>query len=132
MINPTTKKSGIFVVDKPEGPSSFSYLGRIKRVLDIRKVGHAGTLDPFARGVLIVMTGFATRLAFLFEELDKEYLATLRFGTLTDTLDPEGSTTRTGPIPSEEDIIHSLKNHTGEIDQVPPAYSAIHVDGKRS
>ena len=90
----STAADGLVLLDKPEGITSFRCLGRIKRVLGTRRVGHVGTLDPFASGLLGVVTGRATRLAGLLSGLDKRYLATIRFGLETDTLDPEGARRR--------------------------------------
>ena len=122
------------LLDKPEGSSSFQCLGRIKRVLGTRRVGHVGTLDPFAGGLLGVVTGRATRLAGLLSGLDKRYLATIRFGLETDTLDPEGAVVGEAQVPDLEAIRRVLPAMIGRLRlrQRPPAYSAVHVAGQRA
>ena len=123
---------GLALLDKPEGITSFRCLGRIKRVLGTRRVGHVGTLDPFASGLLGVVTGRATRLAGLLSGLDKRYLATIRFGLETDTLDPEGSVVGEAPVPELDAIRCVLPALTGRLRQRPPAFSAVQVAGRRA
>lgn len=124
--------SHIILTNKPKDVTSFRSLGSIKRNVD-KKVGHAGTLDKFAHGLMIVLTGSTTKLNQLFSTLDKTYLATIRFGEQTTTLDIEGDVIETGPIPDLETIKKSIKeNFTGKIMQAPPLYSAIHINGKRA
>lgn len=123
---------GLVLLDKPAGISSFRCLGRIKRVLGTRRVGHVGTLDPFASGLLGAVTGRATRLAGLLSGLDKRYLATIRFGIETDTLDPEGAVVHEAPIPDLDAIRHALPALTGRLRQRPPAFSAVQVAGRRA
>ena len=123
---------GIILLDKPPGLTSFQSLGFLKRCLGTGRVGHAGTLDKFAEGLLIVMVGRMTRLCPVATAFDKEYLAAFRFGLGTDTLDPEGTVTCAGPIPSRADLEAVLPEFRGALSQVPPAYSAIHVDGRRA
>ncbi len=123
---------GIILLDKPQGQTSFQALSHIKRKLGTRKVGHAGTLDKFADGLLVVLAGRVTRLAGLATAMDKEYVATFTFGRQTDTLDPEGAVVAEGPLPSQQDLEAVLPSFTGRIQQVPPAYSAVHVGGKRA
>ena len=101
-------------------------------MLGTRRVGHVGTLDPFASGLLGVVTGRATRLAALLSGLDKRYLATIRFGLETDTLDPEGSVAGEAPVPEFAAIRAALPGLTGPLRQRPPAYSAVHVGGRRA
>lgn len=96
------------------------------------KVGHAGTLDKFAEGVLIVAVGAYTRLLSLFEGLDKVYVGRIRFGMRTDTLDPEGDIVEKSVVPSLDTIRKVLPQFEGSIEQTPPQYSAVHVDGKRA
>ena len=119
-------------MDKPEGISSFRCLGPVKRALGSRRVGHVGTLDPFASGLLGVVTQRATRLAPLLNGLEKRYLVTIRFGVETDTLDPEGSVVRTAPVPERERIQRTLPALLGRLRQRPPRYSAVQVGGKRA
>ena len=123
---------GIILLDKPPGLTSFQSLGSLKKCLGTRWVGHAGTLDKFAEGLLIVMVGRMTRLCAVATAFDKEYLATFTFGTGTDTLDPEGAVTGSGPVPTRAELEAVLPEFRGAISQVPPVYSAIHVDGKRA
>lgn len=123
----------VILADKEEGITSFSLIKRIGREqYKGEKIGHAGTLDKFASGLMIVLVGGATKLSPLFTSFDKEYIASIRFGMETDTLDPEGKTVREAPLPEEKDIISVLDQFRGKIRQVPPQYSAIHVDGKRA
>lgn len=125
-------RDGLILLDKPADVTSFKALAVVKKSLQVKKVGHAGTLDKFATGLLLVLTGRYTRLVPYFCNLDKEYLATFRFGAETATLDPEGELIRTGRIPSREELIAVLDQFTGEILQIPPFYSAVHVKGQRA
>jgi tRNA pseudouridine55 synthase len=123
---------GIVLLDKPSGTTSFQSLAELKRRLATRRVGHAGTLDRFAEGLLVVLAGRMTRLCSFATSLDKEYVAVFTFGRGTDTLDPEGAPTGEGPVPSRQDIADVLPSFLGSIAQVPPEYSAIHVGGRRA
>jgi len=122
----------VLLQDKAAGETSFRSLGRVKRDFKGSKVGHAGTLDRFATGLMLVLTGEATRLNPLFSGMDKSYRATICFGSETDTLDPEGSVVATAPIPSEETVRSVVSSFVKRQLQTPPIYSAIHVDGKRA
>lgn len=129
--------SGLIVIDKPTGITSHGVVGRIRRAMDTRRVGHAGTLDPMATGVLIVGVGRATRLLGHLALQGKDYEATIRLGATTVTDDREGDVlhiadpTALGEV-SDAQILAGVSALTGEIDQVPTAISAIKVDGKRS
>ncbi|AEV28269.1 tRNA pseudouridine 55 synthase [Sphaerochaeta pleomorpha str. Grapes] len=123
--------ASILLVNKPSGITSFSSLNTIKRTVD-PKVGHAGTLDKFAQGLMVALTGSMTKLNVLFSTMDKRYRATICFGSETDTLDPEGEIVATSPIPSYDEIQQAMKTFIGEIEQQPPQYSALHIDGKRA
>lgn len=123
---------GIILLDKPAGQTSFQSLGFLKHSLGTGRIGHAGTLDKFAEGLLIVLAGRMTRLCPFATSLDKEYLAVFTFGRGTDTLDPEGKVTGDGPVPSREDIQAALPEFRGVLSQVPPAFSAVHVNGRRA
>ncbi|MFA5513729.1 MAG: tRNA pseudouridine(55) synthase TruB [Sphaerochaetaceae bacterium] len=124
--------ASILLLKKESGKTSFSSLGPIKKLID-PKVGHAGTLDKFATGLMIVLTGQLTKLNTLFSNLDKRYVATLVFGSETDTLDPDGKIIETGTVPKLETIEKILKEKfSGKITQHPPIYSAVHIDGKRA
>ena len=124
---------GFAIVDKPTGASSYKVLAGISRSLGPGvKSGHAGTLDPFASGVLVCLFGRYTRLSDWFMGAAKGYEATLSLGTETDTLDLEGAVVATAGAPAREALDSALASFRGPIMQTPPAYSAIHVDGKRS
>jgi tRNA pseudouridine55 synthase len=123
---------GLILLDKPRELTSFQALAAVKRALGTGEVGHTGTLDRFASGLLPVLVGPATRLAFLFAELEKCYRAVFRFGISTDTLDPEGPIVCRGEVPSLEAIQRALPGFLGSIEQVPPQHSAVHIGGKRA
>lgn len=125
--------SDIILFDKEEGITSFSSLYSIKRCYAKgTKVGHAGTLDKFASGLMIVLIGNATRLNPVFSSFDKSYIATIRFGEESDTLDPEGRIIKTSDLPGLEEVLYALDKIKGKSLQQPPLYSAVHVDGKRA
>lgn len=123
---------GVVLIDKPESVSSFAALGRVKRMLQTRKVGHTGTLDPFATGLMVALVGSATKAAPLFSGLTKRYRAVFSFGTETDTLDPTGEPTRNASPPSIDALREACGQWIGAVEQIPPEYSAVHIDGKRS
>ena len=125
-------KSGILLLAKSAGSTSFRSLNQVKRALDTKKVGHSGTLDLFAEGLLVVAVGSCTKIIEDFTLFDKEYEAVIQFGTETDTLDPQGQIVKTVPSPTKEVVLQAMSRFVGEINQVPPQYSAIHVDGKRA
>ena len=131
-----TGLSGILPVDKPAGMTSHDVVNVVRRVTGERRVGHAGTLDPMATGVLVVLVGPATRLAPYLTGQDKEYEATIEFGTETDTDDAEGTTIRSAAVPEElnnEEVARAaVESLVGAYDQVPPDYSAIKRDGRTS
>ena len=125
---------GVLVVDKPTGPTSHDVVARVRRILGIRRVGHCGTLDPLATGVLVLCVGPMTRFSRWLTGGDKEYEACFRLGATSDTDDALGEITEapgTTPIPRSE-IETVLKRFQGVIDQVPPEYSAVRVRGVRS
>lgn len=124
--------SGILLLHKPTGISSAKALYPVKRRFEKRKIGHTGTLDPFASGLLVVLVGQATKLSRFFLALDKRYSATIAFGVETSTLDPEGEISFTAPLPSIETVRHALSQFTGTIQQVPPDHSAVKVNGRRA
>lgn len=132
-VTPKKLEAGIFLIDKPAGISSFGVVSRMRRILGIKKVGHAGTLDPFATGLLIVCCGRkATKLISGIMEGEKEYLATLHLGVETETQDPEGAIIRRRPVGrlDVETVESCLKKFRGLQKQVPPAYSALKYKGK--
>lgn len=122
---------GFLDIYKPKGITSHDVVARLRRVTKIKQIGHTGTLDPFAEGVLPICIGKATRLIEYLND-DKEYLATVQFGKTTDTYDIEGQiTSESDKKVSQADVITALKNFEGEILQTPPIYSAIKVNGKK-
>lgn len=129
--NNDISSSGIVLLAKQSGRTSFSSLFSIKRALNTTKAGHTGTLDSFADGLLVVLSGSLTRLVPFITNFDKTYLALVEFGSETDTLDPTGKIIKTSSVPSLEKIKEVLPSFTGEIEQKPPLFSALHVDGKR-
>ena len=123
---------GMLLVDKPAGPTSHDVVAVVRRALGIRRVGHAGTLDPFATGLLVLLVGRATRLLPYIDAEPKEYEATVRFGVATDTDDITGSVITEAPLPTRESAEHAMAALTGALFQLPPAFSAKQVGGRRS
>ena len=124
--------NGILIVDKPAGWTSQDVVSKLRGVLHERRAGHGGTLDPMATGVLPVFFGRATRAVEFFEHAEKAYLAALRLGTVTDTQDTTGTVLETRPVQVTEMRLRAvLEQFTGEIEQIPPMYSAIKVGGKK-
>jgi len=133
------KEGEIFAVDKPYGISSFGALAHIRYLLSRKlghkvKIGHAGTLDPLATGVLILCTGKMTKQIENLQTHTKEYTATLQFGATTASYDREHTVNHTYPVRhvTREKVLEILPQFTGDIEQVPPTYSAVKVDGKRA
>jgi tRNA pseudouridine55 synthase len=132
------KRSGLVIVDKPAGLTSHDVVARIRRLAGTRKVGHAGTLDPMATGVLVVGVEKATRLLGYLTLTEKEYAATIRLGASTSTDDAEGEVTGSvaldaaAAVLAERQLGPAVAGLTGEIQQAPPAVSAIKVDGQRA
>lgn len=131
-----TELSGILPVDKPAGMTSHDVVAAVRRSTGERRVGHAGTLDPMATGLLVVLVGPATRLARYLMQGDKTYEASMAFGTETDTCDAEGRAVRDAPVPpelaDEDRAREALGSLLGTYDQVPPAYSAVKVGGRKA
>ncbi len=125
--------NGILVVDKPAGPTSFDVVARVRSLLKVKKVGHTGTLDPMATGVLPLCLGEATKIAGFITEGDKAYDAVVRLGAETDTQDAMGKVTASAPVPplTQQALREALDNFVGTFPQVPPMYSAVKVAGKR-
>ena len=123
---------GIVLYAKQPGLTSFSSLWVIKHALNTTKIGHTGTLDNFADGLLVVCAGRLTRLAGAITAFNKDYEAIIAFGAETDTLDPSGSVTKTAPLPVIDALKKSIEKFTGGILQSPPAFSALHINGKRA
>ncbi len=126
-------RSGVLVVDKGPGVTSFQVVSRLRRVLRAPKIGHGGTLDPAATGVLPIMIGEATKLSPYLMDHDKEYLTVIRLGVTTDTQDLTGAVLAEAPVPalSRDDVERACAPLTGVIAQVPPMYSAVHHEGRR-
>ena len=126
--------NGLLVVDKPAGLTSFDVVARLRRLTKTRRVGHAGTLDPLATGVLVVALGPATRLLEYLSGADKQYETTILLGVTTDTADAAGRVLRRVDVAqlSPEEIRRALEQFVGEILQVPPAVSAVKVGGERA
>lgn len=123
----------VTVMKKEGGITSYRALSPLKQAVKGSKVGHTGTLDQFASGIMVALTGEATRLNPLFTACDKRYRAALSFGAETDTLDPEGQVVASGGrIPKREEVEAVLPSFIGPCLQVPPVYSAIHIGGKRA
>jgi tRNA pseudouridine55 synthase len=124
---------GVLVVDKPQGLTSHDVVAVARRCLRERRIGHTGTLDPLATGVLPLMCGRATRLVRFFVSADKDYEATIRFGKSTDSYDITGVVTeRSGRTPSRTAVEAGLQSLRGDYMQVPPAFSAKKVGGERA
>ncbi len=132
-MSPSSMHGGILVVDKPAGPTSFDVVERVRRALGAAKAGHTGTLDPAATGVLAVCVDDAVKLQHWIMEGDKAYEALVVFGFATDTEDAEGTETERGDPAglTSERVAAAMAGFVGEIDQVPPMYSAVRVGGRR-
>jgi tRNA pseudouridine55 synthase len=124
---------GLLIAEKGPGVTSFQVVAHLRRLLKVPKVGHGGTLDPMATGLLPILLGEATKLTPYLQAQDKEYVGAIRLGVTTDTLDATGRVTGEQPVPplDEPTIRATLARFQGEIDQVPPMYSALHAGGKR-
>ena len=124
--------NGILIVDKPDGWTSQDVAAKLRGVFHEKRIGHGGTLDPMATGVLPVFIGRATRGVEFFESAEKEYIAGLRLGTVTNTQDITGEVLETNPVAAtREDVLAALQKCTGEIEQLPPMYSAIKIGGQK-
>lgn len=125
--------AGILLVDKPVGCTSFKLVALLRRILGVKKIGHAGTLDPFATGVMVMLIGRSyTRLSDELLTNDKEYVTTVRLGIETDSYDCDGNIIAVSDIvPTEEAVVEALKHFQGEVMQVPPMFSAKKLEGKK-
>jgi tRNA pseudouridine55 synthase len=128
--------SGLLLINKPEGITSFDCIRRLRRTLGMKKIGHAGTLDPAARGLMLLLVGSATKQAERFSKLDKTYVAEITLGATSTTGDREGELTKIPnskfPIPNSKDINAVLAQFTGQITQTPSMYSAIKIGGQEA
>lgn len=125
---------GVLVIDKAKGPTSHDVVASLRRILQLRRIGHCGTLDPLASGVLVMCLGRYTRLNKWLSNVDKDYEATICLGATSETGDAQGPIRQESGFvtPVIDDITNQLQDFCGEIDQVPPAYSAVKVGGVRS
>lgn len=124
--------NGFLIIDKPEGWTSFDIVAKVRRITGIKKIGHTGTLDPMATGVMVLMLGRAAKLLNYLQNTDKRYTASVKLGIRTDTLDKTGRVKAVSEKRANaEEIKRELINFTGEIEQIPPMYSAVKKDGIR-
>jgi tRNA pseudouridine55 synthase len=125
---------GFLLIDKPAGITSFNVIAQLRKITSIKRIGHTGTLDPFATGLLPICIGSATRLARYVSSAQKTYIATIKFGFITDTGDITGATVSTQPVKeiSSTDLQKAITGILRLEEQIPPAYSAIKVNGKRA
>lgn len=126
-------RAGIVVLNKPSGMTSHDVVARVRRIFKMKRVGHSGTLDPLATGVLVILLGKSTKLFEKFETFDKAYRATMVFGKKTTTADIQGKVLKELPFEdlTRTQIEETLKNFVGQIEQVPPMVSAVKVNGQR-
>lgn len=131
MLVPPKEMEGILLVDKPGDHTSHDVIARLRGKLKMKRIGHAGTLDPMATGLLIVLVGKATRVSQYLVSLDKEYEGTIELGKVTDTQDAEGEMMETRPVPpfTEAEVKAAIDGFLGDQYQTPPMYSAVKIDG---
>jgi len=132
MIGQPKELEGVLLVDKPTGFTSHDVVARLRRKLQMKRIGHAGTLDPMATGLLIMLIGKATKISQFLISLDKEYEGTIELGKVTDTQDAEGNVLETLPVPplTEEEVRAAMNGFLGDQYQMPPMYSAIKINGQ--
>jgi len=131
MIVPRKELDGVLLVDKPPAHTSHDVVARLRRKLNMRRIGHAGTLDPMATGLIILLIGKATSISQYLISLDKEYEGTIELGKVTDSQDADGEVLETRPVPplTEEEVRAAINGFLGDQYQMPPMYSAIKIDG---
>jgi len=131
MLQPVKELEGILLVDKPRDHTSHDVVARLRGMLRMKKIGHAGTLDPMATGLLVILLGKATRLSQYLISVDKEYEGTVELGKVTDSQDADGQVMETRPVPAftEAQILEAMRGFAGDQYQTPPMYSAIKIDG---
>ena len=124
---------GLLLIDKPTGMTSFDIIRRLRPIIGVRKIGHAGTLDPAASGLMLILIGAATKQAVALTKLDKEYVATIKLGQTSATGDSEGElVTVSSQQPSQAEVEAALEVFTGHIQQTPSPYSAIKINGQEA
>lgn len=124
--------SGVLLLDKPEGPTSHDMVGRMRRLFGTRRIGHTGTLDPLATGLLVILIGRAAKAAEYLVSDDKRYMATLRLGLTTDTEDITGEVlTQSDNLPEAAEVMSVCAAMVGKREQIPPMYSALKVGGRK-
>jgi len=131
MLIPYKELDGVLLVDKPTDHTSHDVIARLRGKLKMKRIGHAGTLDPMATGVLIVLVGKATRASQYLMSLDKEYAGTIKLGSVTNTQDAEGEVLETRPVPplTDDEVRAVTQTFIGDQYQMPPMFSAIKIDG---
>jgi tRNA pseudouridine55 synthase len=131
MIGQPKEMEGVLLVDKPTDHTSHDVVARLRRKLHMKRIGHAGTLDPMATGLLIMLIGKATRISQYLISLDKEYEGTIELGKVTDSQDAQGQVMETRPVPplTEAELRTAMQGFLGDQYQMPPMYSAIKIDG---
>ncbi len=131
MIFPRKELEGVLLVDKPSDHTSHDVVARLRRKLNMKRIGHAGTLDPMATGLMILLIGKATKISQYLISLDKAYEGTVELGKVTDSQDADGEVLETRPVPalSEADVRAAMAGFLGDQYQMPPMYSAIKIDG---
>jgi tRNA pseudouridine55 synthase len=131
MLVPAKELEGILLVDKPRDHTSHDVVARLRGILKMKRVGHAGTLDPMATGLLIILLGKATKVSQYLISLDKEYEGTIELGKVTDTQDADGEMMETRPVPplTQAQVQATINTFLGDQYQTPPMYSAIKIDG---
>ena len=129
----SNEPAGILLVDKPQGMTSHDIVARMRRVFQIKKIGHAGTLDPMATGLLLILVGKATKASQYLMSLDKEYAGTVKLGEVTDSQDADGEIIATTPVPDleETEVAKVIKTFLGDQYQMPPMYSAKKINGQK-
>lgn len=131
--NQTDTPEGILLVDKPQGITSHDVVSKLRRVFHIKKIGHAGTLDPMATGLMLMLVGKATKVSQYLMSMDKEYIGTIRLGQITDSQDADGEMVEERPVPelSEETVLREMKTFIGDQYQTPPMFSAKKINGQK-
>lgn len=131
MLGQTRELDGVLLVDKPRDHTSHDVIARLRGKLKMKRIGHAGTLDPMATGLLVVLVGKATSVSQYIISLDKEYAGTMKLGVVTNSQDADGEVVETRPVPplTIEEVIAAMKTFLGDQYQTPPMFSAIKVDG---